>query len=255
MGRIPIALQLYSVRRELARDLFGTLQAVARMGYEGVEFAGAPQHRPALIRALLDEAGLVCCGWHLPFELLQEDRLAETIAYQRAVGNRRLIVPGLPASSREDWMRMADYFNRLADRLAPYDLVVGYHNHTQEFSPVDGETPWDIFFSRTDRRGIMQLDFGNAHAGNGDVVAILKKYPGRAGTVHVKSYSRELGKSDRSRGYRPLIGEDELPWPEIFQLCESTGGTDWYIVEYESDQYPPLEAVERFLERLKAMGK
>jgi sugar phosphate isomerase/epimerase len=46
-----------------------------------------------------------------------------------------------------------------------------------------------------------------------------------------------------------------VPWDEIFRVCETTGGTKWYIVEYESDAFPPLEAVERCLKALKAMGK
>ena len=36
--RMPIGLELYSVRNELKQDLMGTVSAVAKMGYEGVEF-------------------------------------------------------------------------------------------------------------------------------------------------------------------------------------------------------------------------
>jgi len=43
--------------------------------------------------------------------------------------------------------------------------------------------------------------------------------------------------------------------PEIFRLCESTGGTQWYIVEQESYAYPPLECVDRCLQNLRQMGK
>ena len=39
MTKIPIALELYSVRDQAAADLFGVLKAVAKMGYAGVEFA------------------------------------------------------------------------------------------------------------------------------------------------------------------------------------------------------------------------
>ena len=52
-----------------------------------------------------------------------------------------------------------------------------------------------------------------------------------------------------------MIGEDDLPWAEIFRRCETGGGTEWYVVEYESDAYPPLEAVDRCLKALRAMGK
>ena len=77
MTRVPIGLELFSVRNELAEDVRGTIKAVAEMGYEGVEFAGQPQHSAEELKSLLDEFGLVCCGWHTPFNLVQEDTLAE----------------------------------------------------------------------------------------------------------------------------------------------------------------------------------
>ncbi|MCX7016972.1 MAG: sugar phosphate isomerase/epimerase [Candidatus Sumerlaeota bacterium] len=258
MGRIPIAVQLYSVRHEFAADPRGTLKKVAAMGYEGVEFAGALAGDPKELHAMLKEFGLACCGWHTPFAAVQDDQFEATVAFFQALGNRRAIVPGIPGKltdSREAWRKIAGVFNQLAEKLAAHGMVTGYHNHHAEFAPLEGEAPWDTFFSNTDKGVIMQLDTGNAASGGGDPVAILKRYPGRAGTVHLKPYCFALGKEERRNGFRPLIGEDDMPWKEIFALCETTGGTEWYIVEYESDAYPPLENVERCLKALKAMGK
>jgi sugar phosphate isomerase/epimerase len=258
MSRIPLALQLYSVRHELAKDVRGTLKAVADMGYEGVEFAGPPEHSANELRVLLDEFGLACCGWHTPFDLVQEDKLQETIAFNKTLGNRFIIIPGIPEHlrrSRADWLKLASFFNGLAEELADHDMATGYHNHYVEFQPLDGEWPWDTLFGNTRKEVIMQLDMGNAVRGGADLIPILKRYPGRAVTVHLKSYSKTAGKTDPRLGYRPLIGEDDIPWDEVFQACETIGGTEWYIVEYESDAFPPLEAVRRFLERLKARGK
>jgi sugar phosphate isomerase/epimerase len=258
MAKIPIGVQLYSVRDDFAKDPYGTLKAVAAMGYSGVEFAGPPAQSGALLRAMLDDVGLVCCGWHTPFEMVLDDRLAATIALNKTVGNRRVIVPGLPQDrigSRAKWLKMADFFNRLADKLAPHDMVTGYHNHFAEFSPLEGEAPWDTLFGNTERRVIMQFDTGNAAAGGADVLAVLKKYPGRAGAVHIKPYSRSDVKGDLNEGFRRPIGQDELPWAQIFALCEGQGATDWYIVEYESDVFKPLVAVDHILKALRAMGK
>jgi sugar phosphate isomerase/epimerase len=258
MSRIPIALQLYSVRHELDADLRGTLRAVAEMGYEGVEFAGAPQHEARELKPLLDEYGLACCGWHTPFALVQDDQLEATVTLNRALDNPNVIVPGIPEHlrrTRDDWLKLASFFNELADKLAAYEMRTGYHNHHVEFSPLDGELPWDTFFGNTGPGVIMQLDTGNAIRGGGDVLAILERYPGRAGTVHLKPYSTVAAKEDPHAGFRPVIGDDDTPWEQVFALCEMTGGTEWYIVEYESDAYPPLEAVARCLKQLKAMGK
>jgi sugar phosphate isomerase/epimerase len=111
--RIPIGLELYSVRQDFARDPLGTLKAVAAMGYEGVEFAGPPALSGTLLRAMLDETGLVCCGWHTPYQMVQDDALDATIALNKTVGNRRVIVPGFPhelVDSRAKWRAMADFF-------------------------------------------------------------------------------------------------------------------------------------------------
>ena len=73
--------------------------------------------------------------------------------------------------------------------------------------------------------------------------------------MHLKPYSTVAGKDDPHAGFKPVIGDDDTPWAEVFELCETAGGTEWYIVEYESDAYPALEAVELCLKNLKAMGK
>ena len=258
MARIPIGLELYSVRQDFDNDARSTLKAVTEMGYEGVEFAGNQKHSADELSGMLDEFGLVCCGWHCPFDRVQDDQLEETIAFNKTVGNPYVIIPGIPAElrkSREDWLKLADFFNQLAERLAEHDLVTGYHNHHVEFSPLDGEQPWDTFFGNTSKGVIMQLDMGNALYGGADLVGLLKKYPGRAGTVHLKPFTKPTNGDDPHAGFRPLIGEDDVPWDEIFHLCETVGETEWYIVEYESDAYMPLDSVERCLKNLKAMGK
>lgn len=258
MAKIPVGLQLYSVRHDLARDPVGAIQAVANMGYTGVEFFGMPQHGAAELKEMLDAAGIVCCGWHVPYALLQDDKLAETVAFHKTLDNNKLIIPGLPkeiTQSRADWLKVAAFVNELADKLAGHGMVTGYHNHWTEFTPLDGENPWDTFFSNTKQSVVMQLDTGNGASGGADVVGILQKYPGRALTVHIKPYSFTAGVEGREAGFRPVVGEDELPWDEIFNLCETVGGTEWYIVEYESDAYPPLEAVDRCLQALRGLGK
>ncbi|MCL5099287.1 MAG: TIM barrel protein [Candidatus Omnitrophica bacterium] len=159
-------------------------------------------------------------------------------------------MPGLAAKytqSRQAWQETADLFNQLAEQVKPHNMRVGYHNHTTEFKPLDGELPWDTFFSRTHKDVVMQFDTGNAMLGGGDAIVYLKRYPGRAATVHLKPYSKTKPNA--------LIGDDELPWLEIFDLCETTGKTEWYIVEYESDAFPPLVSVEKCLEALRRWGK
>jgi len=250
MPSIPIALQLYSVRDDCARDLPATLAAVARMGYEGVEFAGYYGRSAADLHKLLDDTGLAVAGTHIGLETLLGEELERTVEFNREIGNRFLIVPGLAEqyrNSREAWRRTADLFNEIATRLEPLGMQTGYHNHHIEFTPLDGELPWDTFFGNTRPQVVMQLDTGNPQHGGADPVPFLERYPGRATTVHLKEYSGSYNQA--------LIGEGDVRWADFFRLCESTGGTRWYIVEQESYAYPPLECVDRCLQNLRAMGK
>ncbi|ABU56868.1 sugar phosphate isomerase/epimerase family protein [Roseiflexus castenholzii] len=250
MTRIPIALQLYSVRDDAARDLQGVLAAVADMGYEGVEFAGYYGHDARTIRDWLDAYGLKVAGAHVGIETLLGDELARTIEFHQTLGNTTLIVPGLAEqwrNSRAAWLTTAETLNAIAVALKPYGMRTGYHNHHIEFAPMEGELPWDTLFSNTTDDVIMQFDTGNALHGGAQAAPFLRRYPGRAKTVHLKEYSATNDSA--------LIGEGDVPWNEIFELCETIGGTEWYIVEQESYAYPPLECVRRCLQALKAMGK
>jgi len=250
MARIPIGLQLYSVREDCARDLAGTLAAVAKMGYAGVEFAGYHGRSARELRQMLDDLGLKCCGTHIGLDTLLGDALPGTIEFNQILGNKYLVVPGLPkerTNSRAAWLATARLFSELAEKVAPYGMLVGYHNHFTEFQPLEGERPWDTFFGNTSPRVMMQLDTGNALHGGGDPIAILKQYPGRAITVHLKEYADGWD--------RAIIGEGVIRWDEIFALCESTGKTEWYIVEQENYASPPLECVAACLKNLRQMGK
>jgi sugar phosphate isomerase/epimerase len=244
---IPIGLQLYSVRAECGKDLAGTVAAVAKMGYKGVEFAGYHGKSAADLRKMLDDNGLVCCGTHTGLNTLTGANLAKTVEFNKTLGNKFLIVPSMGAKTRQDWLDKARQFNEISDKVRPQGMWVGYHNHSAEFKELEGEKPWDTLFGNTKKDVAMQFDTGNAKGGGGDAIEYLKKYPGRALTLHCKPWSKSNPKA--------VIGEDELPWKEIFEVCETTGNTQWYIVEYEVGGVPALEAVKNCLEGLKKMGK
>lgn len=251
MARIKVALQLYSIREDCARDLVGTLKAVADMGYEGVEFAGYYGWSAERLRELLEEYGLEVAGSHIGLDALLGKEFEETVRFNRELGNKFLIVPWLPEerrSSRAAWLDTARLVNDIAKELRPHGLRVGYHNHTFEFQPIDGERPWDIFFSSTTPDVVMQLDTGNAMRGGVSpegVLEIIRRYAGRATTVHLKEFS--------STNELAIIGEGDMKWREFLHLCETIGGTEWYIIEQESYAFEPLECVRRCIQNLKGM--
>ncbi len=251
MANIPIGLQLYSVRDDCVRDLPGVLKAVAGMGYAGVEFAGYYGRTAEELRRMLDDNGLACCGTHTALDTVLGEELERTADFNRTLGNPFLIVPSLPrerVGSQDAWRETARLFDGASERAEALGMHVGYHNHSEEFLPVEGGAlPWDIFFGHTRPDVVMQVDTGNMMHGGAAPAPFLERYPGRALTVHLKEFS--------ATDPNALIGEGDVPWGEIFRLCESVGGTRWYIVEQESYAHPPLECVDRCLQTLRGLGK
>ena len=192
---VPIGLQLYSVRQQCQADdgrgLAGVIAAVAKMGYDGVEFAGYHGWDASDLRKMLDDNALLCCGTHVGIGTLLGDELDRSVEFSRAIGNRFLIVPGLGpeyCDSLDAWARTAGVFNEIAERLRPHGMLTGYHNHFHEFEASGGRSPWDVLVVGTSADVVMQLDVGNAMTGGGDCAAILKQYPGRTVTLHLKEF-------------------------------------------------------------------
>jgi len=243
--KIPVGLELYSLRDQCKTDLPGMLSAVSKIGYKGVEFAGYHGRTAKDLRKMLDDNNLLACGTHTPYSSVLPDKLEETIEFNRTIGNKFLIVPSMQAKTRQEWLDKAKLFNDLADKLTTHGLWIGYHAHAHDFEKFDGETAWDIFFGNTKPAVIMQLDTGNCCDGGADPVAVLNKYPGRARTIHVKAHGG---------GADAVIGEDKINWSEVFEICETKGGTQWYVLEHETSK-DPLKAVTRSFEAFRKFGR
>jgi sugar phosphate isomerase/epimerase len=255
MARIPVGLQLFSVRGECGRDLPATLRAVRDAGYEAIEPWGydgrdlAWMGQPARsLRKLLDDSGLACCGMHVQTQALQGDELHRSVELNQELGNRFLIIAGdKPRMGTEPGVgELAGILTEAAGRLQKTGMFAGYHAHPFDFVRHSDRTAWDILFGRLDPTIIMQVDVGNIAAGGADPVAILRRYPGRARSVHLKEYGGPPGS---------VIGEGKAEWAEIFRLCETTQHTEWYVVEEGGREGLGFDVCRRSLESLRRMGK
>src|SRR6266568_2174856 len=132
-AKIPIGLELYSLRDQCKTDLPGMLSAVSKIGYKGVEFAGYHNRSAKELRKILDDNHLVACGTHTPYESILADKLQETIEFNRTIGNKFLIVPWMEAKSKQGWLDKAKLFNELSTKLKPESMSIGYHAHAHDF--------------------------------------------------------------------------------------------------------------------------
>lgn len=182
-------LQLYTVRDELARDLRGTLERIAALGYSDVEFAGYHGQSPQALRTLLDGLGLSAPSAHVDDRLFGPEAEG-IIAAARVVGHRYLVLPWLaPAQWRDldGWKRRAQAFNRAGALCRQAGLQFCYHNHHFEFAVLQGQRPYDVLLADCDAALVqMELDLCWTAAARQDPLQLLRAHPGRFPLVHLK---------------------------------------------------------------------
>ncbi|HEX4809956.1 MAG TPA: sugar phosphate isomerase/epimerase [Bryobacteraceae bacterium] len=248
---IPIGLELYSVRDNLAKDPNATLSAVAKMGYQCVEFF-APYFKWSVQeakerRALLDSLGMRCNSTHNDRSAFNGDGFAKAIELNQILGAHYIVLSSAGNISDIDgWKRVADLLNEGNRQFALQGLHAGYHNHDLEWKPIDGQRPMDVLAQHTDPSIMLQLDVGTCVAAGNDPVAWIQHNPGRIRSLHLKDWSSQ-------DGYRVLFGEGTAPWAGIFKAAENGGGVEYYLIEQEGSRFPEIETAERCLRTYQKM--
>lgn len=242
--KIPVAIQLYSLRDVAAKDVAGTLRKVAAMGYVGVEFAGYYDLDGVVLRKMLDDCGLRCAGSHVGLELLEGDSFAKIAAMNKVLGTDRLIVPW---ADSKDLATTIARLNAAHRRAKECGMRVGFHNHVQEFELENGVTKFDRIFAATPADFLVQLDIGWATCAGQNVPAILRKYSRRIESVHIKEFSPDNPNA--------AVGEGVVKWAEIFDVLEKETSVKWYVVEQEKYTCGPLESAKTCIDNIRKLGR
>src|SRR5882724_5275922 len=223
--RIPIGLLLYVVQADLDKDFNATLTAIAKMGFEGVEFTHYFEWTPARareVRSLLDELRLRCFSTHNEAGVFSTEGLKHAVEINQILGSRTICcVRGLEARSAapaiastnapmtfermglDSWKKIAEVLQKTAEHLRPLDMVCSFHNHAVEFVPVNGVKPIDILGQAKDVA--FHIDVNVCRAAGADVVAFIKQYPGRINSLL-------LSDGPRNENRRvPLLGQGTTP--------------------------------------------
>lgn len=253
-GGIPVSVQLYSVRDDCAKDFDAALEAVAKLGFAGVEFAGYHSYsgKAKALRAKLDALGLKAAATHIGTNTLRGDSLKQTIEFHQEIGCKFLIVPGDGDFTKSDKSAaLADFFNDTAAKLKPLGMACGYHNHTGEFGKTGDTNHWELFASRTSKDVVLQLDCGWASVAGQNCADLMKRHAGRMKVVHLKP---AVFKSDEGKK-KAILGEDSVPWADVIKACREVGGTQWLTLEQEAypDGKSPMECTGLSLAGLRKL--
>jgi sugar phosphate isomerase/epimerase len=254
--RVPIGIELYSVRDELAKDLPGTVRAVARMGYEVVEFF-SPYYQwtsdyAKEVRKLLDELGIRCLSTHNSASVFTPEGIQKAIELNQILGSKSIVMASAGRVEGVDgWKGVAERLTQTAEKLKPLGMRAGFHNHKLEFLATDGKRPMEVLAANTPKQVTLQLDVGTCVDAGYDPVAWIQANPGRIRSLHLKDWAAGAAKDEKS--YRVLFGEGDSPWKKIFAAAEAKGGVEYYLIEQEGSRFTSLETAERCLAAYKKL--
>jgi sugar phosphate isomerase/epimerase len=249
--KVPVGLELYSVRKALQQDLMGTVRAVAKMGYETVEFYSPyydwTTEYAKEVRKLMDDLGIRCPSTHNGANALSAEGLGKAIELNQIMGSKLIVMASAGrVEGLDGWRKVAQTLTAADEKLKPLGMKCGFHNHQVEFKPIDGKRPMDVLAENTPKSVVLQLDVGTCREAGSDPVAWIKANPGRIQSMHCKDWKE-------GEGYHVLVGEGSSPWKEIRKAAESKGGIENYLIEQEGYKLGELETAEACLKAWKGM--
>ena len=251
-NRIPLAVQLYTLRDQIAQDFAETVKQVAEIGYAGVEMAGYGNLKTAAeAKRALDDAGLKVVGAHVGVEQLETD-IGRAFDELHALNAPTVIIPWMPDQRRADaagWKRAAQALNPVGAKCRERGIELCYHHHSFEFQKFNGKTGMDLLLENAEPGLVrIELDVYWLQHGGEDPVKFIQRVGGRAPLVHLKDMA-----AGPERKFAP-VGSGTLDFKSILAAMRDSGAR-WGIVEQDNCyDTPPVEAVRTSFENLRKIG-
>jgi sugar phosphate isomerase/epimerase len=266
-----VGIQLYSIRDDMKKDPLASLKQLAAMGYKNVEHANYIDRKfygysANEFKKILDDLGLKMPSGHTVMGPKHWDDAKKdftdswkyTVEDAAVMGQQYVISPSLDANYRknyDDLLKFMDVFNKSGELCKKSGMKFGYHNHDFEFSEkLNNETLYDIILKNTDPDlVIQQLDIGNLYNGGAKAIDLVKKYPGRFSSLHVKDEIK--ASSGQERYESTVLGVGIVNVKEVIDLVRKKSKNVHYIIEQESYQgKTPLDCAKEDLQIMKNWG-
>ena len=261
--KLPLGLQLYSVRDLLPKDFAGTLKQIGDLGFKEVESAGYYNHSAAEVKQALDDAGLKLVSAHYAHDALSKD-IDQIIDFHHQLGVGHIVcsspghapdhVNAVKGMTLEDWRWNAGEFNKFGEKMAAAGIKLSYHNHIPEFHVTDGVLPYAELMRLTDPAKVtFEMDCGWVIVGGGNPVEMLHKYPKRISMLHVKDFNL----ADKNAQGEPKVEEMGLgtvDYRPIFEAASKTGNIEHIFVEQEAFNVPWQQSLKIDADYMRKLG-
>jgi len=253
MGKIPVALQLHTVRQEMTEDMPGTLKRVAEIGYHGVELAQLrPRPDARELRAMIEDAGVKLVSSHAGFHDLREN-FEEEINYHHQLGHNDLVLGAIPPDMRktdELWKEAVRITEDIARKCKEAGFRLSMHNHAFELQEtIDGVEAHHYIFSHIAPDLLnAQLDTFFIEDVGKNPAEYIRKFKGRVPLLHIKDKAKPSDNDQQTQ-----IGQGVIDWDAVFAAAEQTG-VEWYIVEQKRESVAGLESARISFDYLRSRG-
>jgi sugar phosphate isomerase/epimerase len=259
-----IGLQLYTVREAMQQDPTGTLAKVAKMGYnsvEGASYTGSQKFygmTPAEFANVLKQNGLIMPSSH--YRLGEEQDKGQPVqgtilhGWDQAVddaaraGVKYMVCAYLAEAERGDldrYKKIAEQLNKAGERCKKAGMQLCYHNHDFEFQAQNGQLPYDLLLTGTDKNLLkMELDLYWATKAGQDPVALFKKHPGRFPLWHVKDMDKTAARNFTE------VGNGSIDFKRIFAQA-NLAGMKYFFVEQDQTPGSPFDSIQQSIAYLK----
>ena len=272
MKKFPVAVQLYSVRDNMAEDFEGTLRKVKELGYEGVEFAGLFDKSADEVKALVDEIGLIPISAHVPYADMA-DNAEKVLSDYVKIGCKFVVIPYMTEEYRpgaEKFDELIENIKIIGAKAKEMGMTLLYHNHDFEFVKIGDKYGLDVLYSSVDADIFKtELDTCWVNVGGENPAGYILKYSGRSPVVHLKDF---VINGEQKGSLYKLIGIDEeevtdngeegfafrpvgygcQDFKAILEASEKAGA-EWVVVEQDEATMgkTPLESIEMSRNYLK----
>lgn len=238
---MKLAVQLYTLRKDYSNgeEFLKILEKVKEIGFDGVEFAGYAGLEPEVIKAKLDELGLVAVGCHMDLEDYEGDKLEESIKIGKTLGMEYMGIGGADHSTKEDVDRLVDVFSKANERGKDEGIKFYYHNHTEEFeNEIDGK----LIMDRIAEGAYLEIDTYWSYCGGADNYKYITEHKDYIVLLHVK---------DGIDRHPMALGEGNNDLLSVFKAAKDSG-IEWLVLENDDPKPNGIDDIARSMAYFKA---
>jgi len=228
-------VQLYTVRDAVSKNLEGTLERLAGLGYKNIElygyngtFFGKTANE---FKTILSNTGIKVLSSHHTTGIAMKGKGTLSDGWDKAVedvhalGAEYMVCAFLFPNERtpEIYKSLPAMFEKAATATKAAGIQFAYHNHDFEFEKLGDTLVYDFLLNNTPADLVkMEMDLYWISKAGQDPVQYFEKYPGRFHLWHVK---------DMETGTKAIteVGNGTINFDRIFKARKKAGLKYWFV--------------------------